>query len=116
MNNDREELLKIALAGAIGEFSANRAAILELAFANGGQEVVQKLESEYDVLRDAYFEILKRQLDRNNHLYGQLIKAANEEVENLKTSIKQVNNINDIIQLTSTVINLVGRILIVLGI
>jgi len=111
-----EEQLKLTLSQAIGEFNSNRAAILLLAHTTGGQAAVIKVEQEYDALRDAYFEILRRQLDKNNHLYEQLITAANSETEKLKASINQLNNINDITNLATAVINLVGRSLIVLGI
>ncbi|MCA0229176.1 MAG: hypothetical protein LCH91_01850 [Bacteroidetes bacterium] len=111
-----EQQLKNSLSTTISEFNKRRFQILQKAFQDGGQDEVLKLEEEYDALRDAYFEILKRELDENNHLYAKLLKAANDETENLTQSIKQLNNINDIIKLTTAVINLVGRILIVLGI
>lgn len=110
-----EEQLKITISQAIGEFNNKRAAILQLAFNNGGQDAVKKVEQEYDALRDAYFEILRRQLDKNNHLYEQLISAANKETENLRASVAQLNNINSIIDLATSVINLVGRVILVLG-
>lgn len=111
-----EEQLKLTLSQAIGAFNSNRAAILQLAHTNGGQAAVIKVEQEYDALRDAYFEILRRQLDKNNHLYEQLLIAVNSETEKLKVSVNQLNNINSITTLATTVINLVGRILIVLGV
>jgi len=111
-----EEQLKLELSKVIGEYSNNRAAILQLAQTNGGQVAINKVEQEYDALRDAYFEILRRQLDKNNHLYEQLITAANSETEKLRTSVNQLNNINDIINLSTAVINLIGRIVIVLGV
>lgn len=111
-----EEQLKLTLSQAIGEFNSNRSAILQLAYTNGGQSAVNKLEQEYDALRDSYFEILRHQLDKNNHQYEQLINAANSETDKLRASINQLNNINDIISSATAVINLVGRILIVLGV
>jgi DNA gyrase inhibitor GyrI len=111
-----EEQLKLALSQAIGEFNINRAAILQLANTSGGQAAIIKVEQEYDALRDAYFEILRRQLDKNNYLYEQLIDVANSETERLRASVNQLNNINDIINLSTAVVNLVGRILIVLGV
>lgn len=111
-----QEQLKITLSQAIGSFNNQRAEILERAFNEGGRPAVTKLVQEYDALRDAYFEILRRELDDNNHLYERLITAAKDETENLKESVRQLDNINDIINLTTSVINLVGRVLIVLGI
>lgn len=111
-----EEQLKMALSQAIGEFNNNRTSILRLAFESGDHNAVTKVEQEYDALRSAYFEILRRQLDKNNHLYEKLIAAANSETERLRASVNQLNNINDIINLTTAVINLVGRIIIMLAV
>jgi hypothetical protein len=111
-----EEQLKLALSQAIDEFNNNRDAILQLANTSGGQAAIIKVEQEYDALRDAYFEILRRQLDKNNHLYDQLINVANSETERLRASVNQLNNINDIINLATAVVSLVGQILIVLGV
>ena len=116
MKNNMEEQLKTALSQAIGDFNNNRTLILRLAFDSGDPNAVDKIEQEYDALRSAYFEILRRQLDNNNHLYEELITAANSETERLRTSVNQLNNINDIINLTTAVINLVGRIIIMLAI
>lgn len=111
-----QEQLKIALSEAIGDFNNQRAEILERALNEGGRPAVTKLVQEYDDLRDAYFEILRRELDPTNHLYEKLMTAAKNEAESLKDSISQFNNINEIINLTTSVINLVGRALIVLGV
>jgi len=111
-----EEELKARLSKAISEFNNNRYKILKLAYDSGGNSAVQKAEEEYDALRDAYFEILRRQLDKNNHLYEQLIKNANTETNKLTESIQQLENINKIIELTAAVVNLIGRIIITLGI
>ncbi|PYF74863.1 hypothetical protein [Pedobacter nutrimenti] len=111
-----QQELKKSLSAAIAQFNSKRSQLLQAAFQSGGQDAVEKLEQEYDVLRDAYFEILQRELDENNHLYKQLTDQAKTEADNLTKSIKQLNNINDIINLATSVINLVGRILIVLGV
>ncbi len=104
------------IAQAITDFNNNRFQILQLAFQNGGQNEVTRLEQEYDALRDAYFEIIQAQLDKNNHLYDQLTTATNTETDKLKTSIAQLNNINNIINLLTSVVNLIGRSIITLGI
>ncbi|PZU88630.1 MAG: hypothetical protein DI529_05380 [Chryseobacterium sp.] len=107
--------LKKSLSTAISQFNAKRSQLLQEAFQSGGQDAVQKIEQEYDTLRDAYYEILQRQLDENHHLYTQLISAAKTEADELTKSVKQLNNINEIINLATEVINLVGRVLIVLA-
>lgn len=111
-----EEQLKSNLSLAIGEFSDKRAAILQLAYSEGGQAAVERLEQEYDALRNAYFEILQKQLDRNNHLYEQLTTVANEETGRLRASVGELAHINDIITLLGAVVSLVGRVLVVLAV
>lgn len=104
------------LSQTIGEFNSKRSEILQLAYKEGGHEAVNRVVNEYDVLRDAYFEIVRRQLDRNNHQYEQLINIANSETEKLRRSVSQLRSAIEIINLSGVVISLIGRILIVLGI
>lgn len=104
------------LSQTIGEFNSKRSEILQLAYKEGGHEAVNRVVNEYDVLRDEYFEIVRRQLDRNNHQYEQLINAANYETEKLRRSVSQLRSAIEIINLSGVVISLIGRILIVLGI
>lgn len=104
------------LSQTIGEFNSKRSEILQLAYKEGSHEAVNRVVNEYDVLRDAYFEIVRRQLDRNNHQYEQLINAANSETEKLRRSVSQLRSAIEIINLSGVVISLLGRILIVLGI
>lgn len=111
-----EEQLKASLNNAITAFNSNRAKILQLAFNAGGQEAVSGLEQKYDDLRQAYFDILKKQLNQNNAQYLQLITSANSEAAKLTTSINQLNNINDIINLVTSVVSLAGTVISVLGI
>ncbi len=111
-----EEQFKMALSQAITDFNTSRLKILQLVFEAGGQEAVTKIEQQYDALRNTYFEILKKQLDKNNDQYGKLIKAAQEESEKLKASIQDLNQINDIIKLVGSVFDLAETILKVLAI
>ncbi|MEO8532375.1 MAG: hypothetical protein ABI441_01425 [Flavobacterium sp.] len=111
-----QEELKKSLSEAISEFNNKRTQLLQAAFQEGGEPALDKLVEEYDALRDAYFEILKRELDKNNPRYIQLTTATKAEADNLAKSLKKINNVNEIIDLTTSVINLVGRVLIVLGI
>ncbi|MPM95969.1 hypothetical protein SDC9_143125 [bioreactor metagenome] len=111
-----EEHLRVLLSQTIGEFNRKRSEILQVAYKEGGREAVDRVINEHDVLRDAYFEILRRQLDRNNYQYEQLINAANSETEKLRRSVSQLRSVGEIITLSGVVINLLGRILIILGI
>ncbi|AGY54564.1 hypothetical protein BRDCF_p1937 [Bacteroidales bacterium CF] len=111
-----EEHLRVLLSQTIGEFNNKRSEILQLAYKEGGREAVDKVINEHNVLRDAYFEIVRRQLDRNNYQYEQLINIANSETEKLRRSVSQLRSVGEIITLSGVVINLLGRILIILGI
>jgi len=111
-----EDQLKSNISEAIAAFNLNRVEILRLAFEEGGNQAVIEVEKEYDALRDAYYELMQKQLDQNNHLFNELITATNNEVDNLKESVNQLSMVNDIINLTSAVVNLIGRVLIVLAI
>ncbi|MDR0801392.1 hypothetical protein [Fluviicola sp.] len=106
-----EGQLKTVLSETIRDFNSNRTSILKLAFDSGGQAAVTKVEQGYDALRNAYSEILRRQLDKNNHRYEELVTAANSETEKLKASINQLNNINDITNLMTAVVKFIGRII-----
>lgn len=110
-----QEELKKSLSEAITQFNNRRTQLLQDAFTEGGEPALDKLVEEYDALRDAYFEILKRELDQNNPRYTQLTTATKAEADNLAKSLKKLNNVNEILALTTSVINLVGRVLIVLA-
>ena len=110
-----EEKLKAALNQAITDFNNSRSKILKLAFNEGGQEAVTNLENQYDALRNAYFDLLKKQLDKNNDQYEKLVVSTREEAEKLTVSIQKLNQINDIIQLVTSVFDLAETILKVLA-
>ncbi len=108
--------LKQSLAAAIAAFNSNRRTILEDAFKSDDPNLLTQLEEEYDTMRSAYMEILRRQLDQNHHLYESLITSAITQTEKLHKSIRQLNNVNSILQLITQTINTLGRVLITLGI
>lgn len=110
------DALKKSLAESIAQFNRKRTQLLQAAFNEGGQEAVLKLESEYDALRDAHFEILRSQLDETHHAYEELTDRANLEAQRLSKSIDQLEKINVVIDLATKTINAVGRVLIVLGV
>jgi histidinol dehydrogenase len=111
---ERELLEK--LDSSIKAFNKQRVAILKKAFEEEGDRAVSDLEKEYDVLRDAYFEILKRQLDRNNNRYEELMGEALSEAGSLEKAIARLESVGQILKIMAQTVSLVGRILIVLGI
>lgn len=110
-----DEELKAKLRKAIETFNINRVALLKKAFQEGGDAQVDELLKEHDDLRDAFFEILARQLDRNSVRYLELVGKANNTTDQLQASIDKLDKIADIIDKTASVISAVGRALVVLG-
>lgn len=106
-----EEELKVTLRKAIDDLTDNLGAIKRLAFKNGGREAVDRINQRLEELRNAYFEILKSELDKNHDNYLLLIEKTNSEGVKLNESVKKLNDINDIINLLTSVINLSGQIL-----
>ncbi len=72
---DQDRLVQ-ELSDSIRQFNLNRVPILKKAFQDLGDPGVAELEKEYDSLRDAYFEVVRRQLDVNNQRYAELAGAA----------------------------------------
>jgi hypothetical protein len=111
----REDELEKCLVNAIEVFNKNRVPILKKAFEEGGDVAVAKLEREYDSLRDAYFEILQRQLDRNHYRYNELKTAVISETRSLEKAITSLEKIENVTKLFEKVISLVGQAVIILG-
>lgn len=111
-----EEQIKEDLNQAIADFTKNMVKIKKLAYAQGGQVAVEKVDTYYEDLRNKYFTILKKELDQNNAQYQALMKSVNSETEKLRSSINQLNNINDIMNLVTSVIDLAGKVISVLGV
>lgn len=111
----REDELKKCLANAIEAFNKNRVPILKKAFEEGGDDAVAQLEREYDSLRDAYFEILQRQLDRNHHRYDELTMAVISEAQSLEKAITSFEEVVNVIKLFGKTISLIGQVVIILG-
>jgi hypothetical protein len=103
--------LKSKLSDIISSYNSNRATILAKALKDGGVDAVNKLEQGSGAIRDAYFEILRAQLDDNNAEYSSLAQAALNETTSLQISITQLNTINEIIDNSGKVISAVGRLL-----
>ena len=80
------------------------------------QYAVAKLEEQHDALRNAFFDLLKRELDKNNDRFAELTGAASSEAENLKNAIDSIARIASILRLFASVIGLVGRVVAVLGV
>lgn len=111
-----EEELKAALKQAINLYYSNQSELLKQAFASGGNAAVEKMSREQDALRDAYFDLLKKQLDKHNPQYDSLISQTGVEAEKLQSSLTELNNIGEVIRLLSSVVQLVGNLIIVLGV
>jgi len=112
---EKDEMLIDALSETIGDYSSKRATILKKAFDENGAAAVAELEEEYEALLDARYELRLRALDRNHHLYAALIQAATDEVARLKTDIKTLRNISKLSGVIAAVVDIVGRIILILA-
>jgi len=110
-----EEKLKSELDAAISAFNSRRTAILKKAFDEGGDEQVAKLEQQQEALRAAFFELLKKQLDRNNAQYVELTTSATRETTALKAAIESLANVANILNRAASVVKLVGKVTTVLA-
>lgn len=110
-----QELLN-ALEKSIESFNKNRVAILKKAFDEGGDDLVSKLEQEHEDLRAAHFEVLRRQLDRNNGRYEELLKEATAEAAAVEKSIAKLERVTKVLNAMTQAVSVVGRALIVLGV
>lgn len=104
------EELKEKLDRAIKEFNRNRARLLKMAFAEGGQDAVKRLEDNYDKMRKEYFKLLQAQLDQNAPAYQQLTADAEREAGKLEESLKQMQKATDILNLLSSVAEKLGKL------
>jgi len=104
------EQLKKKLDEALKEYDKNRAKLIEMAFNEGGQEEVKKLEDRYTRMRNEYMNLLKAQLNENAAGYRQLIEDADKKAAELKKSLGQLEKVTDIINLMSSVAEKVGKL------
>jgi hypothetical protein len=102
--------LKLELSHAIEAFNAKRVAILEKAFAEGGDDAVAILENKYDDLRGAFLDILQRELDRNHARYVELTAEAKTQTEQLQASIDSLDRTASILNGIAGVIGAVAKI------
>jgi hypothetical protein len=110
-----EEQLKADLDTTIRTFNRNRQALLKKAFDEGGDALVADLETTYDNLRQAYFTLLKQQLNKNHPQYETLTKAAVSESEALRKSIASLERIAAILNLAASTLATLARITAVLA-
>jgi hypothetical protein len=108
--------LQKQLSSSMEAFNQNRFQLLSNAFQSGSEDDVDKLLTEYDALRDAYYTLLRQQLDDNNPRYVQLLEQTNHEALSLENAIKTMGNITDITKFMDSTVNLVGRIVMILGV
>jgi RNA processing factor Prp31 len=109
------EELKKALGDSMTTYCTHRARTIEEAYNNGGSEKVRDLEEEYSNLKDAYYEITARQLMRNDPRYDSLIKEAIKANKDLQDDIENLKDISKIINAMTSVVNIIGKIIVILG-
>ena len=111
-----EKELIAAIVDVLSRFNLNRTTILDLAFKQGGANLVASIQEARDALDDAYYELVRRQLDSGHQQYLSLIKLANSATEEIGKSIASLKRISDVIQSFGKAVDVIGRTLIILGI
>lgn len=101
---------------AIEAYNRRRFDVLRLAMEEDGPERVDELESEYDALRDAYFELIRTELDQNNHRYQQITDQAAATASAIEQSVATLASTAAVLNTIASTVNLLGRVLVVLGI
>ena len=107
--------VKQAISDAIDAFNSNRYDILQAAFKEGGRTEVDSLNQEYDTLRDAYFELVNRELDENNGQYADLTQQASAATLRLTQVVAAFATASQVVNAMASVIDIVGRVIMILG-
>ncbi|MCI0663189.1 MAG: hypothetical protein L0220_19150 [Acidobacteria bacterium] len=113
--NERESQLIDAIVAALSEYNLHRTDILDKAFSDGGSALVMQIEDARNALKDAYYELVRTQLDRNHQQYALITEQAKREAKALEQDIRALRSIGEVIGKFGQIIDTVGRILIVLG-
>lgn len=100
------------IKNAMDEFDSNSGKILALAYESGGEVALSRMWNEYDILRKAYFEILLIELNETSDSYIKLKNEINEATERMKESIDSLDNFNNILEGTTSLVNLIARIVV----
>ncbi len=110
------DMLKSSILQAINVYEQDRAKILKEAFNEGGGDLVNDLENEHDALRDAYYEVFRKELDQNHTQFTVLLQKTKVATNEIEKSIKNLRTATDVLNALGTAINLIGRVLIILSI
>lgn len=103
------------LNGVLTAYELQRAPLLQMAMNEGGMQRVQELESEYNAIQSAYFELLNRALAANGGQYTDLMNQTIQLTKDIKGKINQLQGIADLINNIAGAVNLVGRIIVLFG-
>jgi hypothetical protein len=111
----RQAELAAEMQRALDTYDAQRATLLERAFEQGGADAVSKLEDEHQALRDALFELIKRQLVANSAQFPNLIADTLAATKAITTSINGLAATANVLGNITKAINLVGRLVVLFG-
>lgn len=111
----RQAALTAEMQRALDTYDAQRATLLEKAFEEGGADAVSKLEDEHQALRDALFELLKRQLVANSAQFPTLIDDTLTATKAITSSINSLSSAAKVLGNITQAINLAGRLVVLFG-
>lgn len=114
MYDDLEEQLKHSLEKAIELFNMKRAEVLVQVQLYKGQTAVIAIEKDFFKFREAYYIILKNQLNKQHKQFLELVCYGIIEINKLNASIQTCEDMKEFLDLSSSVMKLLSRILEVL--
>ena len=100
---------------ALDTYDTQRATLLEKAFEEGGADAVSKLEDEHQALRDALFELMRRQLVANNAQFPNLMADTINATKAITSSINSLAAVANVLGSITQTTNLVGRLVVLFG-
>jgi len=103
------------IQAALNKFDSQGAELLQDAFNQGGTDAIIKLQNEQQALRDSLFELMRRQLVANSAQFPNLMADTIAATKTITNSINSLAGFATILGNITTVVNLVGRVLILFG-
>ena len=109
------EELHVNIRNAMAAFNLRRAAILQKAFEEGGDDLVLALEGEFDAMRDARFEIVQREFDENNDEFAEVAERAKTQAEAIEASVNSLTSTQTVLEDIGAFLNTAGRLVMLFG-
>jgi hypothetical protein len=112
---DQKVVLQGGIKSDVETYNKKRSQILKKAYEEGGPEAVASLEDEYVALCNADFELTRHELQVNHPKYAELLGNATVCTKTLQSSMDKLDTTVKVLDCMSKLVNVIGRILILLS-